>query len=314
MPALRVTFYSYKGGVGRTLALLNVAALLAMAGRKVLAVDLDLEAPGFGLSSLTLSEQKKQCPGIADWLFERLACGQTPVSSYYYPIPQASTKSNLWLMPAGMLASDLSSRIAEFFQNPNSDTAHLFQLLVTELDNDLKPDYIFFDSRTGLADSAGVCTVELPQVLVAVCGLNEQNINGMEFVLKRLREHPARSHRVATLLALSPVPREKDISEPALVSKRIKQAQIHLLAPILDQELANIQKHFPQLTRNDICHLLEYDPMVPLIDELQISRDSTLVRQYRRLARTLTRARYPHEKELLIPENVTIPEVPILLS
>ena len=41
-----VTFYSYKGGVGRTLALANVALLLTRYGRKVLVVDADLEAPG----------------------------------------------------------------------------------------------------------------------------------------------------------------------------------------------------------------------------------------------------------------------------
>ena len=40
------TFYSYKGGVGRTMALANVAALLAEIGRRVLVVDFDLEAPG----------------------------------------------------------------------------------------------------------------------------------------------------------------------------------------------------------------------------------------------------------------------------
>ncbi|MCX5983002.1 MAG: AAA family ATPase [Nostocales cyanobacterium LacPavin_0920_SED1_MAG_38_18] len=40
------TFYSYKGGVGRTMALANVAELLYQRGLKVLMVDFDLEAPG----------------------------------------------------------------------------------------------------------------------------------------------------------------------------------------------------------------------------------------------------------------------------
>jgi cellulose biosynthesis protein BcsQ len=40
------TFYSYKGGVGRSMALLNVAYALAGKGRHVLMVDMDLEAPG----------------------------------------------------------------------------------------------------------------------------------------------------------------------------------------------------------------------------------------------------------------------------
>src|SRR4051794_38717068 len=47
MPIGRIiTFYSYKGGSGRTMALANVAFLLAANGHRVLAVDWDLESPG----------------------------------------------------------------------------------------------------------------------------------------------------------------------------------------------------------------------------------------------------------------------------
>src|SRR5882724_3937262 len=41
-----ITFYSYKGGVGRTFALANIAVLLARRGKRVLLMDWDLEAPG----------------------------------------------------------------------------------------------------------------------------------------------------------------------------------------------------------------------------------------------------------------------------
>jgi tetratricopeptide (TPR) repeat protein len=41
-----ITFYSYKGGVGRSMALLNVAYTLVSYGRNVLVIDMDLEAPG----------------------------------------------------------------------------------------------------------------------------------------------------------------------------------------------------------------------------------------------------------------------------
>ncbi len=40
------TFYSFKGGVGRSLLLANVGALLAQKAAPVLLWDLDLEAPG----------------------------------------------------------------------------------------------------------------------------------------------------------------------------------------------------------------------------------------------------------------------------
>jgi cellulose biosynthesis protein BcsQ len=41
-----ITFYSWKGGVGRTMALANTAVQLARKGNRVLMVDWDLEAPG----------------------------------------------------------------------------------------------------------------------------------------------------------------------------------------------------------------------------------------------------------------------------
>src|ERR1039458_3724505 len=41
-----VTFYSFKGGVGRSMALINTAGILAGRGFRVLVIDLDLEAPG----------------------------------------------------------------------------------------------------------------------------------------------------------------------------------------------------------------------------------------------------------------------------
>src|SRR5580658_5977806 len=41
-----VAFYSYKGGVGRSLLLANAARFLATLGKSVVALDFDLEAPG----------------------------------------------------------------------------------------------------------------------------------------------------------------------------------------------------------------------------------------------------------------------------
>ena len=41
-----ITFYSYKGGSGRSLALANAAVYLAKLGFRVVALDFDLEVPG----------------------------------------------------------------------------------------------------------------------------------------------------------------------------------------------------------------------------------------------------------------------------
>lgn len=64
------TFYSYKGGVGRSMAMANVAQCLYMQGKKVIMIDWDLEAPG--LESYFFQEEQlgqiRSKPGIMDML------------------------------------------------------------------------------------------------------------------------------------------------------------------------------------------------------------------------------------------------------
>ncbi|AKT37741.1 ParA family protein [Chondromyces crocatus] len=328
---LRVTFYSYKGGVGRTLALLNVAAILARQGRKVVAVDLDLEAPGFGLSSLTRRPQAEQPRGVSDFLLgRRLGTNkELEASAYAYPVLSSYCHENLWLMPAGQRANELADLIPSLYDDLDDPSARLFDLLVAEVHHALKPDYLLFDSRTGTADIAGVCTLELPQVLVAVCGLNEQNVEGMANMLEQTRDfrQQASLPEVATLLVLSPVPVLPQASgsatvsmardaaksivarhasnylrgasemafsglrspEERLLADRLEDVQRRIMAPIY-QEFGPGLASFPSLRHPDLLHILNYDPMVPLTGELQVTRNSHLASGYRELAMSLARA------------------------
>ena len=64
----RIAFASIKGGVGRSTALAVMAAHLSTRGLRVLAIDLDLEAPGIG--SMLLSEAAMPAYGSLDYLVE----------------------------------------------------------------------------------------------------------------------------------------------------------------------------------------------------------------------------------------------------
>ena len=63
-----VTFYSYKGGTGRTMAMANIAILLAKGGCRVLAVDFDLEAPGLWRFFSSLQPGLDSHAGLLDLL------------------------------------------------------------------------------------------------------------------------------------------------------------------------------------------------------------------------------------------------------
>src|SRR5262245_1267249 len=80
-----ITFYSYKGGTGRSMALANVAWILASNGKRVLAIDWDLEAPGLHryfqpfLTDKELSGQESQ--GVIDMAIDFAVRAATPVKA-----------------------------------------------------------------------------------------------------------------------------------------------------------------------------------------------------------------------------------------
>src|SRR4051812_6074055 len=65
-----ITFYSYKGGTGRSFLLANVAWILASTGRRILLVDWDLEAPGLHnyFHPFLRDPLLTTSPGLMDWV------------------------------------------------------------------------------------------------------------------------------------------------------------------------------------------------------------------------------------------------------
>ena len=77
-----VTFYSFKGGVGRSMAMANVAEILAGLGYDVVASDWDLEAPGlerYVAPDRIEAERAASQPGLIDLLAEYKATLTLPL-------------------------------------------------------------------------------------------------------------------------------------------------------------------------------------------------------------------------------------------
>ena len=65
-----ITFYSYKGGVGRTLALANVAIYLSRFGLNACLMDFDLESPGLHYKFPQFLETTDIKAGLVDYIYE----------------------------------------------------------------------------------------------------------------------------------------------------------------------------------------------------------------------------------------------------
>ena len=182
-----VTFFSYKGGVGRSMALTNIAVLLARWGYRVLMVDWDLEAPGlesFFAGHLPPSRIVHQ-EGVLDLLSRGLTAGGqiTEPPSWHenaVPVRLPALVGHLDLILAGQKDDG-----GYFRRVRNLDIQALYEEghggeLIELLRNDWKKayDFVLIDSRPGITDLGGICTIHLPDVLVLLVTPTEQALRG----------------------------------------------------------------------------------------------------------------------------------------
>src|SRR5215467_8868015 len=96
-----ITFYSYKGGVGRSMALANVAVLLARRRKTVLAVDWDLEAPGLPRYFLSLTTIKEGS-GLLPFLMRDHEDGDgESYQSFLSKVKDPQTEATFDILPSG---------------------------------------------------------------------------------------------------------------------------------------------------------------------------------------------------------------------
>lgn len=176
-----VVFYSYKGGVGRTTALVHVAYQLAIRGRKVVAVDLDLEAPGLG-DTLHLEPQPQK--GLIDYFYERayLPEGVQPTISVADILGEVridDAKGRLFVVPAGRVGLSYLTKVDDLRSDTvTSQGVDLWTTFAEEIGKHLDPDVILVDSRTGINEWGAFSLFRAADQVVAFLYPNDQNLSG----------------------------------------------------------------------------------------------------------------------------------------
>ncbi|MFI6848772.1 FxSxx-COOH system tetratricopeptide repeat protein [Kitasatospora sp. NPDC050467] len=201
-----ITFYSYKGGTGRTMALANTAWILAANGFRVLTVDWDLEAPGLAkffhpfLDPAVLAGTTGMMDLIAEYREEALR----PVEhaegwhlDFARVHPHALSLSwplfpdggSLDFLSAGQFNRDYSEAVThldwDIFYD-RFDGGQFFDALRADMSK--RYDYVLIDSRTGLSDIAEICTVQMPDDLVVCFTLSDQSIDGASRIAQHIHD------------------------------------------------------------------------------------------------------------------------------
>lgn len=197
-----ITFYSYKGGVGRTLALVEIANRLAEFGKKVCVMDFDLEAPGLLHKYRHNIDEVNQ--GLVDYIYEFAIENNVPdsIGKYTKEITRYHNSSNekelqkrqnnIVFIPAGN--SDSSeywkklSHISwwKLFYEKDSEGIAFFLDLKEKIKKEFNPDYLLIDTRTGITEISAITMSILADSIVLFAVNNEENIRGTQRIIKAI--------------------------------------------------------------------------------------------------------------------------------
>jgi tetratricopeptide (TPR) repeat protein len=207
------TFYSYKGGTGRTQLLANVALVLASNERRVAVIDWDLEAPGLHryFKPFLTDPDLIDSTGLIDMVAEywdrlvELNAVDEPIQDrwvdgcldfYKHAVTLNLTgelgRGSIVLIPAGRQNAAYSSKVSNFDWDAFYSAAGgrgFVEALADRLRAEF--DHVLIDSRTGVADTAGICTIHLPDDLCLCFTYNNQNLLGTLEVARRATEERA---------------------------------------------------------------------------------------------------------------------------
>lgn len=246
-----VTFYSYKGGVGRSFALANVAALLARWQFKVLCIDWDIEAPGldhyFGTD--------RGHDGLVD-MFLRWKGRDDPLPWRRFVRETGDVGgASLTLMGAGRGDDGYSRRAQaldwqELYDRGLGDA---LEQMAAEMRDEY--DFVLIDSRTGITDFGAIVTAQLPDILVFMFTANHQSLNGCIDVARRAAEVRRSMPIERGALRLLPVPARFEGRVEYAISQEWRERFYNRLQPFFSSWLTKSVDHRRIIDHTTIPHV-----------------------------------------------------------
>ena len=203
-----ITFYSYKGGMGRTTTLTSYALDLVLNhNKKVCILDCDFEAPGYlNFFNLSHNDSLKSGSknGIVEFLVDHNFKGEVDIENYIVQaVSSEKLLDNLYIMPAGNLSDTTIVETEDTYITHRDqyleglsrlDLANEqtiiegFAAIFKALKDKINPDVILIDSRTGFNDVFGVTALVLSDLIVGFFGSSEQTKPGLRFLLDKYYE------------------------------------------------------------------------------------------------------------------------------
>jgi len=209
-----VTFYSFKGGVGRSTALGIVATLLANRNRRVVVIDFDLEAPGISIlfQSGNVNKNEIENYGVLDYIHQRCLTPDENIPAIEDCIHQVDflSRGEIFLVPAGEYDENYVHRLAELdrtaWQSFYKGEINPVQQLISEIKEQVDPDIILIDARPGFNDTGAIALLDLADTGVICFSPTDQSFDGLRWIVQAARKQSDYQGKPDLRFLLTPMP------------------------------------------------------------------------------------------------------------
>jgi MinD-like ATPase involved in chromosome partitioning or flagellar assembly len=182
MPRI-IAVHSFRGGTGKSNLTANLATTLALAGRRVGIVDIDIQSPGIHVL-FGIDEQQVE-RSLNDYLWGRCAI-QDAAYDVSATLPRergtaVASRGSLYLVPSSIQAGEIALVLREGYDVDL--LAAGAQALLTEL----SLDYLLLDTHPGLNEETLLC-LAMSDVTLVVLRPDRQDYQGTAVTLEVARK------------------------------------------------------------------------------------------------------------------------------
>jgi MinD-like ATPase involved in chromosome partitioning or flagellar assembly len=200
-----VSIHSFRGGTGKSNTTANLAAILALSGRRVAVIDADIQSPGihvlFGVAGADIEGS------LNDFLF-----GEREIADVALDVTDGAGEAGgrVFLIPSSMQPGEITRVLREGYDPQRLTTG------LRELVDQLALDFLLIDTHPGLNEET-LLSLVLSHALVIVMRPDEQDYEGTGITVRIAQELEV--PRIMLVVNKTP-----DTLDPAHVAERVRGA------------------------------------------------------------------------------------------
>lgn len=221
-----VSVHSFRGGTGKSNLTANLAASMALQGKRVGIVDTDIQSPGIHI--LFQLDEEKINYTLNDYLWSRCAVEETAYDVSQILTPKSAEKAvgsgSVYLIPSSMQAAEIATVLSEGYD------VELLKDGYAKLSRRLKLDYLFIDTHPGLNEET-LLSIGISNILIIILRPDYQDYQGTAVTVEIAKELEVSN----MVLVVNKVLADVDFNALRQQMEKIYQVPVAAILPVCDE-------------------------------------------------------------------------------